>query len=183
MFNLLPQEEQLSVDHEYRLRLAATGLLFLAALSTVAAIALIPSLFLSYQKEAVILKRETALKEEIALGAKDNLTSVLRLTGKKVAALSAETADLYSYRLIGNITHSKSAGIKITGVSIKRAEDGGRDVAIMGEAKNREALLSFARILEQEKIFTDVSVPVSSFASAADINFSILAKTSLAKKK
>ncbi|MBI2476364.1 MAG: hypothetical protein HYV67_03925 [Candidatus Taylorbacteria bacterium] len=177
MFNLLPQEEQQAINREYRLRLAATSLLFLAALSAVASVALLPSLFLSFQKEAVILKRADVLKAEIATGGRDNSASLLKLTGQKAAVFKEERPVFYFYELIRDITRQKTAGIKIMGVSIKRAEGGSPAVAVLGVAKDREALLSFERTLKREKTFAEVSVPVSNFVSAADINFSIMAKT------
>ena len=177
MFNLLPLEEQHAVIREYRLRLAVTGLLFLAFLCVVASVALIPSLFLSRNKEEAVLKSNSVLKDEIALMDKDDLSGALKLAGKKALALKVEAPVFYSYELIGNITGDKISGVKIFGVSIKRSSDGSRDVILTGEAKDRETLLSFARVLEREEFFASVKVPPSNYAPVADIGFSIFAKT------
>ncbi|KKT45248.1 MAG: hypothetical protein UW34_C0001G0007 [Parcubacteria group bacterium GW2011_GWA2_44_15] len=182
MFNLLPQEEQLEITKEYRLRLSAVALLFLALLGVIAIIALTPSLFLLYQKEKIAINSDTALKKEIALGNKNDFSDILKLAGKKTVALATDIQTSYFYELIENITVNKTSDIKITGVSIKRADGESRDIVITGKAKNREALLSFARVLERDKVFANVTVPVSNFAPAYDIDFSILAKT-LAKTK
>ena len=178
MFNLLPQEEKSAIDREYRLRFTAVGLFFLASLCIVASISLIPSLFLSYQKDQAVVKRYKDLEREISLTTKDDLSNTLKLMSKKAAALVLATSTPYSYELVGDITTNKTAGIRIMGINIKRLQNGSRDVAIVGKAKDRETLLSFARMLEQkQQIFASVTVPVSNFASPVDINFSIIAKT------
>lgn len=176
MFNLLPQEEQRLLDREYRLRLAATGLFFFAALSVIASIFMLPSLTLLSGKESLALKSRDSLKKEVALMSSDD-RGVLAIAAKKVAALSAKTPTLSFHELITDITGARMAGVKITGLSIKRGDKDSFDAVISGIAADRDTLLSFARNLQNNKIFSTVTVPVSNFAPASDINFSISAKT------
>ena len=64
MFNLLPQNEQRALALEYRLRLLIVALFALLFIGALAGGALIPSLFLSSQREDIALKNEEALKGE-----------------------------------------------------------------------------------------------------------------------
>ncbi len=177
MFNLLPKEEQQIIAREYRLRLVAAGLVFLFLLWIVALIAIIPLFVLSYQKGEVALKSDEALKEDIASEAKNDPSNVLKISDKKVAALSAETPAFYIYELIAEIIQDRAPGVKISDLNFTRADGGGRNITIMGTARDRETLLAFAANLESIKNFTGVTVPVSDFAPVSDIHFSVTAKT------
>lgn len=176
MFNLLPQKEKNEVAKEYRLRFAVISLILFGCLGGLALIALIPSYFLSYQKESAVRKLDEVLKREIALGSKDELSGVVKLAEKEAKAVKALQPATYVYELIDDVVRNKSSKIKVTGLRIVRNEDETRDLAVTGKAENRDALLSFVRTLEREKSFSLVTVPVSNFADAENINFSILVK-------
>ena len=177
MFNLLPKEEQKAVDREYIVRLFATSLLFLASIGLAAVISIIPSLFLSYQKERILEKNNTTLAEEVGSGGMVSLPDILKQAEQQALALSTGTSTPYFYELIGDITRNTVGGSKIHAISISRADDATFDIVITGVASDRDTLLSFARRLEREKIFASVTVPVSNFAAATDIRFSIIVKT------
>ncbi len=174
MFNLLPQQDQEGLLKEYRLRFAAIALCFLAVLIVLSIAALAPSLFLSYQKEAVTIENDEILKKEIALRSKDDLSGVLKISEAKALALEGSASSTPVYTLIDGLIHDKAATITITGIDAKRGAGGRYEITVKGKAQDRDALLSFAQILEREKFFPDVSVPVSNFADAANINFSML---------
>lgn len=173
MFNLLPQKEQQEVAREYRLRLASASLLFFAAFGSIALVALIPSLSLSYQKESDSHQIVRELKLEVENVAKDDPTTILKLMNKKVSALSLEQTNLYSYQLVRKIVEGKVPGIKIFGISINNLSDGRIDINVLGESRDRDTLSRFADKLKEDRDFSSVIVPISNFAPVADINFSI----------
>lgn len=176
MFNLLPQLEQEEASREYRFRLAGVVLICCASLSIATAVALSPSLFLSYQIEKSRTKEANSIEKEITLNTSAELASELKFGNAKLSALSANSKVDYSHDLVERVVHNKTVGIKIFGIDVKSKDDGSHDLAIIGLAQDRETLLSFVRVLEGEKGFTHVTVPVSNFAPVADINFSILVK-------
>ncbi len=175
MFNLLPQQQQHELVREYRVRFATTALLFLAFLGAISLSALIPSLMLSYEKETAVTQNEKALQKEIALVIKDNISSVLADAKEKVSVLQATTTSPYAYELIDTITKGKPAQIALLGVSVKSMVSG-HEVSLLGKATTRDALLAFTKKLQTEKMFSEVTVPVSNFAEATDINFSLIIK-------
>jgi hypothetical protein len=174
MFNLLPQNEKSNLEHEYRLRFAVVGLFLFCSLGTVAFIALIPSFFLSHQKESVIAESYALLNKDEALGSKSKLEEVLAVTEKEVKALKTAIPVSYAYELIADVIHAKPADIKVSGIRITKNKTGSRSLALIGQANDRESLLAFARSLEQEKDFVKVTVPVSNFVEAENINYSIV---------
>ncbi len=177
MFNLLPQEDQRTVLLEYRFRLAIIGMFFSAVLWMIASVALAPSLFLSHQVEMADRAVVGTLEKEISLIASDELSQSLSSSNKKITALSVDAPAAYFHELVSTIISDKIKGIKILGIDIRKADTGSKDVTIAGEANKRDALLSFIKILENEKGFTGVTVPVSDFAPVTNINFSVILKT------
>ena len=176
MFNLLPQQDRNKLISEYRLRFAIVGLLMFSALGTVAFAALAPSFFISYQKEVLTRKNSNLLKDEIALRSKDNFVDILTTAAKQAAALEVMSPVPYTYELVADVINSATSAIKITGVQVETDAKEGRDVVVTGQARNRDALLAYVRVLEKKKAFVGVTVPVSNFAASSDIDFSVLVR-------
>ena len=176
MFDLLPQQEKKNLTKEYRLRFVTVSLMLLGSLGVLALTVLTPSYFLSYQKEKEAQAEHEILKREIEQGSKDELSGILNLAGKQAKLLKAFSPASYTFELVGNVVQSKSPDIQIMGLRIIRNEDESREVAVIGKAENRDALLAFVQVLESEPAFSLVTVPVSNCADASDINFSILVK-------
>lgn len=177
MLNLLPEQNKRELAHEYAIRLVALSLFFLATLGVIASTVLAPSLFLSSQKVKLTAEHEERLKKEIALRGKDNLTALLKKEEEKVAVLGEKEVSPYAHELIIAITKHAENGIKLTDISLKRSEGGSRPVSVTGKAPKRDALLVFARALEHDAHFSKVTVPVSNFAAAENIDFSILVES------
>ncbi len=175
MFNLLPQQDRRELLNDYRLRFAVAAMLLFGSLGIIALVALAPSFLVSYQKEVLTQKNVLSLQADIDARSKDHFSDILAFTAQEVKALGAVSPTLYTYELVEEVIHSKTEEIKITGIQVT-ADKGGRDITVTGQARDRDALLSFVRILEQQKVFAGVTVPVSNFAAAADINFSVLIK-------
>ena len=176
MFNLLPQQDQRDLVSDYRLRFAVISLLLFCALGTVALAALAPTFLLSYQKEIFTKNIVNVLKNDSMERSKDRLADTLSFTAKEIKVLSTVGSAAYSYELIAEVIQNKTEEVKLTGIRVSRGESDASDIVVTGEARDRDTLLSFVRILEKEKSFSSVTVPVSNFAAAADINFSILIK-------
>ena len=176
MFNLLPQNEQRALALEYRLRLLIVALFALLFIGALAGGALIPSLFLSSQREDIALKNEEALKGEITLQSKYDLTNILKLAKLKANALVSDSGSPYLYEMFGQIIKDKTSAIKINGLSARVSSPSDKTIAVMGIARDRDSLVSFTKTLELEHDFDSVLVPVSNFAESMDIVFSIIVK-------
>jgi len=173
MANLLPKSEQDNLAHEYRLRFAAVALLLFGSLGTVALAALIPSLFLSHQKEVVIAKTFDTLSQDNTLDSKNKLEDVLVAAGKEIKALKFSSPAVSVYSLINDVIRAKSGNIKVSGIRVTKNQNGSHSIALIGQAKDRDSLVAFSKALEQEKDFTKVTVPVSNFVDSSNINYSI----------
>lgn len=173
MFNLLSKDEIDALKKEYRLRLTIVALCFFLGVILVASIALIPTIFVSKQREAIALHNDAALKASIAARDKDNLAGVLKIAKEKLAALKSTPNTLRVSQLFDLIISDKSAHIKITGLTLKAGDSGGRSLSVIGKASDRTSLLAFAHTLQNESLFSSVDLPVSNFAENRDIDFAI----------
>lgn len=177
MFNLLPQQDQRDLASDYRLRFAVVVLLLFCSLGIIALAALAPSFWMSHQKEVFTKNSVAVLKEEVAERSKERFADTLAFMAKEVSVLGPVGSTTYAHELVAEVIQNKTEAIKITGIHVTRNESGGGDMTVAGEARDRDSLLSFVRILEKEKMFESVMVPPSNFAPAADLNFSILIKS------
>jgi hypothetical protein len=174
MFNLLPSKDQYNLSSEYRLRFAAIALLLLGALGMVALVALVPSLLLSYQKKQAVEKTFESLKLDVLSDSRRKFDEALIVAGKEARALKATVSAASVYGLIEDVIRAKPESIKISGFRVARNPDGTHRVALIGQARDRNSLLSFTKVLEKDKSFTKVTVPVSNFVEAENINYSIV---------
>lgn len=177
MFNLLPQQDRRNLASDYRFRFATVALLLFCALGIIALAALVPSFVESYQKEVFSRNSVDDLRRDSAERSKDQLSETLAFTVKEIKVLGTVGSTGYIYEIIDEIIRNKTKLIKITGIQVSGSALDGRDIVLSGEANDRDALLSFVKILEQEKTFESVKIPPSNFAPAADINFSIFIKS------
>lgn len=176
MFNLLPQQEKNGLVRDFRLRFATVGLVLFASLGAVALVALVPSFFLLRDQISSAQKNSGALNQEIELASKDKISDTLLLASKKVFALTATSSTPYTYELVSDIVRNMTNNVRIMGIRVSFDKTGKRDITIVGEATDRDSLLAFANILERGNDFKEVTVPVSNFADALDLKFSILVK-------
>ena len=166
MFNLLPSQQKKILAREYQFRFIAVALFFLGSIGLFALVLLFPSYILSSQKQIEAERAAGILKKQMASGSKDDLATVFRLTEKQATVLNTATPVSPTYDLIDSAIRAKTSDIAIIGFIIVRNEDNSRTLSLTGTAVNRDTLLSFVHILEQDKNFKSVTAPVSNFAES-----------------
>ena len=171
MINLLPQQEKKNVNIEYKARLITVVLFFVLILTTFTLI-LASSVYVSMS-----FKEKTA-KDQLANFLMDNQIEsdidFLKNTNKKLSILQTKDMQSLIYRDIFETIAEESGEISITGISYQ-SDKGEKGVLVNGISPNREQLLDFVKRLEQ-KDFSEVTVPVSSFVKIQDLNFSLSIK-------
>lgn len=175
MFNLLPRAEKESVRREYRLRLSAVTLWFIAATFAAGIIMLLPSWFLSSQKERAAEARFEALKKDGAERETTGLQDTLREASEELKLLSHEPPKIYLQELLAQTISKRTPKISVDSVTVRAAAENKRTLQITGSAADRAALVAFSRSLEEIRVFEKVDLPVSNLAKDRDIPFSITA--------
>jgi hypothetical protein len=80
---------------------------------------------------------------------------------------------LISKNVINAILAKKTSSIKIIQITYQYDPILGKKIGILGTASSRDALLSFEQTLENDKDFTNVNLPLSSFVQDSNIQFDL----------
>lgn len=76
--------------------------------------------------------------------------------------------------VLDKILSQKIDGIKINSIDYRDDNTKGRFFNIKGYASSRETLLSFKNILERDKNFKNIDLPISNFIQKTNIQFNLL---------
>ncbi|MEK7170654.1 MAG: hypothetical protein AAB767_05185 [Patescibacteria group bacterium] len=175
MSNLLPQTEKETIRREYRIRLAIVALWLLFAAVSIASALLIPSYFLSSQKEKAASERFETLSANVRKENAAAIDSILSGAQSRLSLLSRIPPKVFFHEALTQVVSVKGSKISVEEISFTEGEDGTWKFIIRGRAGNRSALLSYAKALERAGIFKKADVPISDFAKDTDIAFSLLA--------
>lgn len=172
MINLLPTQKKKDVRMLYRIQMVTAASVFFAALGLFSVAAAGVAYWGTHMEYQVVQKWvEVAKKGEEAAHVEqiteelDDMNTILHLLSH-----TFEPHRLLSQRIFVRIADLRE-GVVIHGLSYERKEDGGM-VHVRGVADTREDLVFFARALETDG-FAGVDIPVGSFVSESDIEFSL----------
>jgi len=174
MFNVLPQEEKIAIQKEYRVRrLIVIGVFFIITL-IIGLILLFPSYLVSQinaQNTASLLE---AIQQELQKSKSHVATpediSALR---EKIALLNAAKSSVSVSNLFSIIVAKKGNAVQLSNFTFKKNSDGTLELAVGGNARTRDALTQFSRALEADPAFSAVDLPISSLAKDKDIDFTM----------
>ncbi len=181
MQNLLPIEEKKKVIMEYRLRLAVVSV-FAASILVVVNFALFaPSYIIAISKSAFMTEELGRLEEREADRIQErDVYAKIREANKKIDLfLKSENSNKsVPSELFMKIISAKTSSIKITGFSYDATVNRER-IVLAGSANDRESLAKFLEELKNNKTFTKVELPISSYVKSTNIEFSIVLERAL----
>lgn len=177
MINLLPASEIKKTRVEYRMRLAVTALSLLVLVMLIAIVSLLPAYVLMSHKRAALsgdlsnILQGSARSEE-----QKNLETILKETDAAVEMLGGNTKGLSVSRdIVEKFAGYKTASIKIKGIFYDAKGTEG-SLAIKGTAANRQSLTDLVDMLKKDKMFKNVTLPISDLVKDKDIDFNITMK-------
>lgn len=172
MFNLLTEAMQQKLLREYRWRVVAVACLVLAGEVFAATLGGLFS-FQALQKEAVALRvEETAHEQANAVAGSDTAASIIERTSARLTLLAEPPPPPLSPG-VDELLAARTSGIRFVSIAAEVATDGGWMLTAQGIAATRDTLASFERTLRARREFTDVSIPVESFAKGAQAPFTL----------
>ena len=173
MINLIPNQEKKKKARDFYFRLAAVSLVALGFCVLIAAVSVLPALFISSaNKNFVNAKLEMQKREPVPLIDQGSLSVMRDLNGKLALIENAEKNKyLVSQKIINEIAFQKMPDIKINQISYENNPGNGKKISIRGIAPSRERLLLFRRALEDSVAFKKVALPISNFVKGSDIEF------------
>jgi len=90
---------------------------------------------------------------------------------------------IYPKIFLNEITGKQIEGISLNSINFQKTDqEGVIKLDVRGVAKNRDILIRYSNSLKTDKIFKDVTIPVSSFARNTDIPFSLSVSAKIDQK-
>ncbi len=174
MINVLPQTEKKALKKEYRLRLVTVCFIFITILGILSSVSLVPSYVVSKNKEMILENKLTFLNKvnpDVSLTDLDLYISKINST--LLLLSNSNPKRIVSEDVILPLLAVKPSGIVITQILYGERTDGSASLDVRGVAPDRVALQNFKSILESNKKFTTVDLPISNFVKRSNIDFNI----------
>jgi hypothetical protein len=179
--NLLPPSEKKVVRERYRRRLLVVALVFFTILISIILISISIS-YMASAYEIMVVSREVELisKTNDTKGVAANI-STIKDTNGKLDILTKNSTKSLGYDLSTVFSSIiDSAKVKLTSFAYDQIEtkkdqtkETGHRIIVGGIAKDRETLRDFVKILQSDKRFKSVDLPVSNLIESKDIKFFI----------
>lgn len=171
MFNLLTEPMQQKLSREYRWRLVAVACLVLAGEVFAATLGGLFS-FQALQKEAALVRGGETANEKTNSVAESDTARIIERTNARLALL-AEPPPLPLSPGVDGLLSARVSGIRLVSIAAEADAEGGWTLTAQGVALTRDALALFERTLVARREFTNVSIPVESFAKGAQAPFTL----------
>jgi len=173
MFNLLPSEHIHDLQKLYRQRIGALALIAALCCASLVFVALVPSLIVIRQNRALLQNSIDATVAQTQTSFADVTADVTYAQNTLKIFLGTSTPETLSTQ-VRLITAQKPAGVTIGAITLVADIDTAQTVARMtGNATTRESLRAFETALETIPGVRSVNIPVSVFAKAKDIDFTV----------
>lgn len=174
MLNLLPQEQKIGLEREYKTRRLLAWTTILLVILAISLLLLVPSYILSQTKTAEVKGQLEHTKNILDAELQPNdLTNDLTEAARNARDMMPFTPKESVYSLI-KLFESKPASIKITNITyLEKKGDDPTTMTLAGIAADRESLKAFGRLMEARAEFSKVDLPVSNFAKERNIDFNI----------
>ncbi len=176
MINLIPNEEKKIKVRDFYFRFFVLLLLTLALSFGVASVVLIPSYYASSLNKNLISEKLSTLKNTQASNIENVNASQVSIFNDQLSLIEGAQKDKYviSEKIINEIILKKMSDIKIESIFYEKDPSSNeRKIMIRGTASSRERLLLFRKILEKDKLFKNVDLPISNFVKGSNISFSL----------
>ena len=173
MINLIPIGEKKRIAQNFYWRLFVVFFGMLGFSFIVGALTLLPSYFFSLvKKNAADLRLEMQKQEVMPQVDQETLAAIKDLQSKLAVIENAEQNKFsVSEKIVQEIVSKKMPDIKITQISYSVNSTKQRKVNVTGIAPDRERLLLFRQVLEEDPTFTKVDLPISNFVKGSNIEF------------
>ena len=173
MINVLPVLEKKVLRKEYWMRFSTIILNLILVVGFVATLLLLPSYFLSKDKEQIVERQLEAFNKENPDLAINNVDKTIKDINSKLEMLNSNmTSFQVNEKVLNNILKSRTPGITFSQILFNKRE-GGFILEVHGIAENRDALRNFKTELDSNPNFSSVDLPISNFLEKADLVFTI----------
>jgi len=176
MANLLPLAQKQKIRKEYKMRRASVMFVLIIFLFVIGIVLLIPQHVALSIKQTITTEELESIKNQISQKTSIDPEEIIKQTNSQIGLLvQSPQAFAGIYNTFYKIIEKRSNDIAITGM-FYNLDNNEMKISIHGIARNRKSLSEFAEILESQKIFFHVELPISNFVKEEDIDFSLTLK-------
>lgn len=173
MLHLLTEEHRQKVVREYRKRVLVVFFLGLFFVSIVSLIFIMPTFFLSYSRYSDLKVKTQALDSELSLkedpSSSENIKNIT--TSIEVLRMFDKKKSIYS--ILDGLIKGKPVGVQIKNIIFSPNGTETMTIDIAGRADTRKSLVSFDQNVKSNPLFSEVLIPLGSFAKEKNIDFSM----------
>ncbi|HEY4511725.1 MAG TPA: hypothetical protein VJH55_02700 [Candidatus Paceibacterota bacterium] len=171
MLNLLPEDKKVILKNDYLLRFSIVAVLLACLVIVIGIVLLLPSYLLLHATE-LALEDELRLKQNTESSKEyEKLRGLIKNANADLATLTP--TEVTVRELIELVVNKKGPAISIAHITATRKTDRAVTMLVGGVAKTREDLVAFTRVLEADRAFEKVVLPVSNLAKSKDIVFTL----------
>lgn len=177
MLHLLTEEHRQKVVREYRKRVLVVFFIGLFFVSAVSAIFIMPTFFLSYNRYSDVKTKTQILDSELSLKEDSSSSENIKNITTSIEALRMFDDKRSAYKILEELMKERPSGIQIKNIiftpSKSESDMETMTIDIAGKSDTRKSLVSFDQNLKSNPLFTEVVVPLGSFAKEKNIDFSM----------
>lgn len=173
MLNLLPKEQKKKIIREYWFRFWIVAFALAFAGEIISLILLVPSYVTVKARTDILNSQSASLKAQSLTIESSNLDELVRKTNIYLDVLNSSSTPVGVISAIKNVVGTGGGAVQISGL-FYTINNGQQQIVVTGNAKSRQSLLDFAKKLKTQPGVISADLPVSDFAKAQDIDFSII---------
>jgi len=172
MLYLLSKEQKNKISQEYRVRFLIVAFTLVFVGEIISLILLVPPYLTAETRINLLNEQSASLKAQNVTTETSKLTDVVRQTNTYLNIFNSSSAPTGVVSVIQNIISTRGSAILMNSF-VYKAQNGQQQIIVHGTASSRQALLDFVKKIKIQPGVVSADLPVSDFAKAANIDFSI----------
>lgn len=177
MLHLLTEEHRQKVVSEYKKRVLGVLFIGIFFVFVVSSVFILPTFFLSYGRYSDVKSKAQFLDAELSLKEDPSSSESIKSITSSIEALRMFDNKKSVYSILEGLIKEKPAGIQIKNIiftpSMSQDNIETMTVDIAGRSETRRSLVLFDQNLKSSPVFSNVVVPLASFAKEKNIDFSM----------
>ncbi|MEQ1561592.1 MAG: PilN domain-containing protein, partial [Nitrospira sp.] len=173
MFNLLPKSFKDEIKSEYKRRRLILTLVLIIFLQISALVFIFPSWSESVSREQETISEIEGINQSLSSKDASPIASIISETNLKLNIINATMQYPEFLPFLDLVLSNKSSLVHVNSISFTTVSTSTANISLSGVSGTREALVAFAKSLENTKSFKKVNLPVSNLAKDKNISFSI----------
>jgi hypothetical protein len=174
MINLIPEQQKKEIQKEYYMHGVYYALILIAMLALAGCVILAPSYILSLSKRNAAQFEITSLKQGETFALAQELKNTIQTINEKLSIFPKKPVlSSVVSEVVYEVEKVLPQGITLVSIRILSDVEKTRTVEVSGTSNTRDTLLSFVKKLETTERFSNVVLPVSSYAKGTNIPFTV----------